>query len=125
MYVCIPDFFVNSLYASLTQEATCTFSDVPILNYRLGNEFYSKGRCGNPGGFCSDPQYSDAKSCECPGTESEAFGAQACKTKANKWTSVHGNLVACEREGGGTGGRKGREGVSSLVGCSQEVGRMY
>jgi hypothetical protein len=70
-------------------EADVTFYDEPVLLYRLQNNFYSKGECGFPGGFCSDKDQTDEKTCNCP--VKDALGR--CQPTKNVWTSVNGNMI--------------------------------
>jgi hypothetical protein len=75
------------------EEATCTFYDSPIIIQRLASDFYGKGKCGNPGGFCSDGNYLDEVECKCPEKQVNSFGVEVCAKTSNKWTSVFGNMI--------------------------------
>mmetsp|Transcript_20795 Transcript_20795/g.40413 ORF Transcript_20795/g.40413 Transcript_20795/m.40413 type:complete len:660 (+) Transcript_20795:231-2210(+) len=70
-------------------EADVTFYDEPVLLYRLQNNFYSRGECGFPGGFCSDKARKDKTSCECPTKDNLG----RCLPTENIWTPIDGNLV--------------------------------
>mmetsp|Transcript_33754 Transcript_33754/g.81795 ORF Transcript_33754/g.81795 Transcript_33754/m.81795 type:complete len:660 (+) Transcript_33754:187-2166(+) len=71
------------------EEADVTFYDEPVLLYRMQNNFYSRGKCGFPGGFCSDSAQTDETSCKCP--SKDTLGR--CLPTDNEWTPLKGNLI--------------------------------
>jgi len=84
----------DCIEAVYLEEATCTFYDSPILLASLAQDYYAKGKCGNPGGYCSDPDLTDRESCECPKKVKNNFGEDVCPPDpVNTWTEVFGNLV--------------------------------
>jgi len=91
----------DCLLAVYVEEATCTFYDTPIILDQLSTNFYSKGLCGNPGGFCSDPALTSEESCMCPekqavleGLTEDLVSDAVCATSTdNKWTAQYGNLI--------------------------------
>ena len=55
----------------------------------MADKFYSKGKCGFPGGYCSDNESSDKNSCLCPSKNSK----NVCIPTSNTWTVQNVNLV--------------------------------
>lgn len=73
-------------------KADVTFYDEPILLTDMQNDFYSVGKCGFPGGFCSEEGIVDRDICLCPVKD----GLGKClptSNSSNKWTEINGNLV--------------------------------
>ncbi|EKX38976.1 hypothetical protein GUITHDRAFT_114856 [Guillardia theta CCMP2712] len=103
------------------EDADCTFYDGPVVLDSIAQDFYAKGLCGSPGGFCSDPSYTDEASCLCSSASADATGTpQTCVSTGNQWTPVWGELVlvgdAFKPFGYGVGFRadKGQLGSSRL-----------
>jgi hypothetical protein len=70
-------------------KADVTFYDEFVLLYQTQNDFYSKGKCGYPGGICSNPLLTDQETCLCP---SRTLTGE-CIANQNKWESFSGSLV--------------------------------
>ena len=65
-------------------KSTATFYDDSVISYKVNNEFWQMGMCGNSGGYCSQPGLTQ-DTCKCDSS------ATSCNIT---FTSVQGSLVS-------------------------------